>query len=393
MSGRIVKLLVLLLIAAAVSYVFYLNPGPVEVTYRPGVSWRLPLALVLIATFFVGVLLTALFAFAIGIKLQFATWRVNRRAQQTKDHHDLIGEARAELALGNFGAARALFQKVIQRDADDLEARVLLAESYRREGEDRAALRILEEARMEQRQNPELLLLASDLNEKLGNPTAAHDNAALVYKVAPRNPMVLARLVHTCGQLGRFDEAVSYQEQLVKLLSGDPYQHAQEHLAGLKLRRALAAPTESAETLRATLNDILKQHRDFVPALAELAAMECDALHFEEATKFWLRAFEASKNPLYLERIASMWIHADEPSRAVATVRNTLHPRGAKAPLSAAGQIFFVNLLLHLEMIDEARKEFERLKAIPLADEELRAAFALVKARILEREGRVDEAL
>src|SRR5690606_11124128 len=122
---------------------------------------------------------------------------------------------------------------------DDMEARVLLAETYRREGDLNAALRVLEDARMEQKRNPELLLQAADINEQQLNYTAAYDNTALVLKLSPKNHGVLERLVGYCRRLERYDEAIAHQEQVLKLTSGADYEREQDRLAHLELERTL----------------------------------------------------------------------------------------------------------------------------------------------------------
>lgn len=390
MPSKIVKLLIVLLVAAIISYVFYLNPLPAQVYLSPDSSITLPMALVLIATFFVGVLVTALFAFFIGLRVTFHTWRIEKKQKQVKEHHHMIAGARGELALKNFNSARGLFQKVIASDPNDVEARVLLAETYRRNGELKEALKVLEEARVEDKKNVELLLLAAEVNEQLGNDTAAFDNAAMVLKLSPKNTFALKRLVADCQRLNRYEEAVTYQEQLLRLVPREDYEQEQQTLAHLELKKA--QKSLSGAPLAKALEEILKRHKDFTPARAVLAELRCDALELDAASKLWSKCFEESQDPLYLERIASMWIHADDPTRAVASVRNTLQQPGKK-DVDVTAHVFFISLLLRLEMVDEARTEFEKLRSISLKDEELKTAYTVIKAKLLQKEGREDEAL
>ncbi len=391
MPGKIIKLLIVLLLTAIVSYVFYLNPAPAQVFYKPAGSWSLPMALILITTFFLGVLVTALFAFVIGVRIQLHTWKISKKHKQTIDHHQLIAGARGELALNNFNSARGLFQKIINTDPDDIEARVLLAETYRRDGELKEALRVLEEARVEDKKNVELLLAAAEINEQLGNDTAAFDNAAMVLKLSPKNTFALKRLVSDCERLNRFEEAVTYQEQLLRLIPREEYDEEQKRLAELELRKARKLTPKGK--LVAALEEILKRHRDFTEAKAALAALQCDALELDSASKLWSKCFAESGDPTYLERIASMWIHADDPSRAVASVRNALLQKGPKSDIDVAAQVFFISLLLRLEIVDEAKSEFEKLRSVSLVDDEVRKAHTVIKARLLQKDGREDEAL
>ena len=256
MPRKLIALLTALIIISIVCYVFYLNGAPAEVVYKPGQTWQGPMALVLIVSFCIGVLSATLVALIFGIRMQFRFWRNDRHHQMLKDHRALIAKARGALALGNYEDASSLFKKIIDKDREDVTARVLLARSLQRGGKIREALVVLDQARAEERKNVELLLLAAELNEINGNHTAAYDNALMVLSITPKSPSALRRIVSAAENLGRLEEAVDFQSQLVKLVPVAERSVQLEELARLQLAYVSSQKLESVDARKVAIEDV-----------------------------------------------------------------------------------------------------------------------------------------
>ena len=393
MPTRFVRLLLLVLIVTGlVLYIYQLNPEPVLVTYRTDSTWKAPLAVVLIVAFCTGVLTTALCTLIIGALLQFRNWQATKRLDALQAHYRLVTSAREHLALGNTEQAKTMLLKVIDRDPEDVHARILLATAIKDEGNLSGALRVLEDARAEQKKNTELLLLAADINAALGNRTASFDNAGMVLRIAPKNKGTLRRLVSDCRELGRFDEAIDYQSQLIRTSPASEQQVMQEQLATLELDRTVARYSTDRDSLRQALLDILRRHRDFPPALSALGRLERDALDLKSATTYWKKAYQVGHDTSNLEQLAAMWLEAEEPERAIEAVRGALAPKDRNEVPNPAGHLFLVQLLLHLEHIDEARREYEYFKSVAGTSPLFLESSALVHARLLERDGKLEKA-
>ncbi len=391
MSIRMLKVLIFsLLLAAVVSYLFYWNPGEVTVNYAGDSSWKGPMALVLVACFFFGAGTSALLGVFFGLQLHFLARRMRRRYEMVRAHQKQIVAAREQLALANCEAAKSAFAKIVERDPEDIAARIHLAQAYYQQGELAPALQVLEKARREQKKNAELLLLAADVSAKLGNYTTAIDNAALALAAHPRNSHVLQLLVQGCRELERFDEAIAYQTQLLRLVNGQAQTRAQELLAELEVLRAqkLHETDKNLDSLESALEEVLRRHREFPGALRALAQVECEKLNLDAASKHWTKLFQLSGDFTYLRSIAQVWLHADNPSRAVSVVKNAISQRDSERESSRA-QLFLVALLQHLEMIDRARDEFKQVRAETLQTEEEKHLLAAVQACFLSKEGKL----
>ena len=386
MIGRILKVAFIIFIVAFVSYIFYFNQAPADVKIAPNVSWRLPMAVTLIVVFCGGALTAALIALVGSIGMRLRMRREVKSAGTIREHRRLIMQAREQLALGNWEAARAGFKKIIDRDPDDIPARVLLAETFKREGRLREALAVLEDARVEQKKNIELLLAASDINARLGNATAAHDNAALVLKIAPRNRFALQRLVQSAKALGRWDEAIDYQQQLIRIAPAADVEKRQDELAQLELRRVLEQGKEDKEALRKALQELRRKYRSYPPLLGKLAESDQEAGDNEAASKTYLKLFQDTEQVEWLRKAAFLWLKAEDPGKAISVVRNA-----ASRSVNPEVNLFFAGLLLHLSMIEEARKVLNGVPEENLPPQILNVR-RLLDASLLSREGSLEQA-
>ncbi len=391
MTSRIVKVSILFLLGALVTYIFLLNPESAEVSLPVGGSFKAPMALVLLAAFSAGFFVMFLFSMLFSIRQQLQVRKIKKQAEMVRNHQALITSAREQLALGNFSKAKGFFQKVVDRDPEDVTARVLLSECFQREGDAKAALRILEDARVEQKQNVELLLQAADLNKELGNHTAAFDNAALVLKLQPQSLSALERVSVEAAELGDYEKAISFTKERIKLTPYGEDESLQEYLATLELAQ-ITKNSEQNEQMQAEIKKLLKSHRNFAPALAALADIEKETLELDEASRLLSMAYAASRDTEYLKQIAAMWLEAENPNRAIDSVKAALVLKDRDQKSDVLGQLYLVKLLLHLEANAEARNEFTQVDENMLADEEQRLMHALIHARILQKDGKHDEA-
>lgn len=396
MSARFTKIILFAaLVTGLVCYLFYQNPESATVRWasRPDAVLQAPMALVIVVIFFSGVLCSALFALIIGVRYQLRDWRLSRDERMRKSHHGLLISARERLAAGRYASARELLAKIIERDPSDIIAHIQLAQSYRGEGHPAQALAVLEKARAGHERNAELLFLAAELNRELGNHTAASDNLRLILEKEPRNTFALEALIDSSSKLERYDEAVGLEQQLVRYAQTNQEQQARlDRLALLELLQAKKRYSEDRTLLRSAVEELLKRHRDFVPALVELARLDREAFQLENANKLYLKAFKLTPNVEYLYELCRMWLAVDEPQKAIANVRVLLQSKELAGEARAHAQIFFAALLLRLESIEEATLERRRVREVEGVSPELLAELRVLDAFLLRRNADIDEA-
>lgn len=392
MSARGIRILAYtVLVAAAVCYLFYLNREPAVVHLGPKAehTYSGPMAMILIATFFLGVFVSAIFAFLVGVRYQLKDWRLSRAERTRAEHRNLLISAREKFAAGRYDSAQELLRKIIDKDPDDIIARAQLAQAYLAEGKAEQARSVLDEARAEKAKNIEVLFLAADIDRALANHTGAMDNLHLVLAKDARNLKALEQLVAEYAALERFDEALLQQQTLVRYAQTNAEQQTRlERLAGLELSAVKKKFSLDNASLRTALDDLLRRHRDFVPALIELARIERENLNFETAAKLFLKSYKLSPRIEYLRELAEMWLALEEPVKALASVRAALSSKDLSDPARTEGQIFLVALLLYLENIEEAAVERAKLRPRPSDEYEVK----IIDSIILRRTGGPSEA-
>lgn len=386
MSTRFLKLILLLAVVALVSWMFILNPGPVTVFFGGGRSWTAPGALILITVFCLGILLSAAVSLLLGFRYSYLVWRDKKRDKLALEHLRQIGHAREHLLVGDYSSAQATLKNILSAEPENIVARNMLSESLEAEGDLDAALKVLEEARPTQKTNQELLFRAAQIQTRLGNLTAAYDHYVLLLGAQPNNLAALSRLVECASKLGRNTEAVVYQTRVVKL---HPEKSEKDRLAQLELAVAESTPSESDK--KVAIEAVLKRHRDFPSALIALAQLEKRAGNLEAATKLYTKAYRDSGEPHLLEKLAFLWIEAENPSRAVSAISAAVKSYGSGN--SIVGELFRAALYRHLEMYEESKRIIALLLNRPDATAEDQKRIRFFDALMTEREGRTAVAL
>lgn len=398
-SPRLTKwlgaIILLITITAAVVYVFSLNHTPVTLTYYKGKTWEASLAEIVLFVFFGGVVCSA-FVFSILFLFQAYAFRKFRKGTSLiQTHHEAIVKARESLAAGDIQATRSILQRILKQDPQNILARIMLATTHRSAGSPKDALVMLDEARQVDKQNLELLFVAAELNEQLGNATAACDNFALALKAAPHSQSIIKNLVRLSTKLNRYDDALSYQDQLIRLSHNKEHPTLQEHRASIELSKASFEHPANSPELKSAISDILQRHKDYAPALLALARIEASKNDKELATKHLTAAYKRLMDPAILHSIARLWIDENNPDRAIASVKNAIFTRTKIGAVSHKGQIALIGLFLSLGKIDEAGNELHKLKNTELstdANNNLLLPIALLESYIANRNNNVDMA-
>ena len=391
MPSRVIKLLTFLVIVGIVSYIYVQNPNPVTVTFSDSRSWTAPLALVLTVTFLLGIILTAVTALYYGARSAFHRWLEKRKIQTEREHWDRIQRVREFIASGALDRACTGLQRIVEENPENVLARVMYVECLQKLNHSDEALEMLDRARAQFTTNIELPLTAANVYLHRGNATAAFDNAQLVLQTDPENRAAL-RIAKICAErLGNFSKAAEVTERLLRGADSNEVAELELALATLQLKTIVES---SGPDKRKQLEALTKQQRSFVPAFEALAVEEEAHGNNEAAARLHAKAFAIDKHTGHLNSLAQIWLKAHDPARAVSSVRGVLLNE-TDLPLEA--QVFFIQLLLHLEMIDEAKKEVDSLQrkidSAGTASDAVRRELALARTRILERHDQIEVAL
>lgn len=354
MITRINKLLVGLILVSFVCYLFYLNPDSLTIYLGPNWSLTAPGAIVLISTFVAGVIFSAFFAIVFGIKAYWRERGLKERERRRDRSEKLLLDARGALAAEEWDRAKELWMAIVNRDPENIIARIELSRSLQGAGRINEAIKVLDAARTAEPTNPEVLFRAAELNLAMQNSTAAIDNLALLVYHLPNKKA--ARLARDLSEgLNRIDDALQYQDMLERL--GATGKEVDDARLRLELKKIEIDCANDQEKLKDALHKFVRRNPSFVPALYKLAIMEADNDNEEEASRLLLVASRNSGEPQYWQEAAKIWLKTAQPGKAVAAGRSgTTEMKGINKVKSS---LELAKLYLKLNMLDEAKSELD----------------------------------
>lgn len=382
----IIKLLFVLSIVAIAVALFSWNSGDVTVQLAPDSPMTMPLAVALIVSFAGGLLLTAVVAVYNYLKQSMREKQVRKQLDFEISSRSTMEDARALLSAKEFKLAESSVKKIISKNPDNTSARLLLSECFMEQGAYKEALLVLDNARQEDRGNAEVLFTTAELNEELGNLTAALDNLELLLKAKPQNLEAIRRASDISWELGDLERAIDFKKRQIKLQPGNRDDLLAE-LSEIEFEQLLDNKEEEPKRWVSQLGEFLKRHRDYPPALELLGEQYLANGENSKASKFLYKAFIAGGNANCLEKMASRLLETSSPEKAVDMIKKALSERESRSQeTSVRGHLFFGALLLHLNNPEGAKEQIEILSAVDYMSADERALLTILKADLTQRE-------
>jgi len=354
------RFILLALIVAAALYVTLTNSDTATLKLGPRLTVTTYAGVIYIGTFVAGCIAASLVALFFGLKGYFRERKLLAQERARQNFYKTQETARCQMAAGDWAAARALWEDVLHSDPDNVVARVELSRCIEQLGDLNESLRVLDATRASNRSNVEVLFRAAQLNQRLGNNTAALDNAKLILASGPSHrALELAR--DASEALDNYDQALNYQDEL----EGIGYQSEQNNLLRAKLtygRITRGDPAVAAK--KEALLTLLKRHPEYAPALESLANMEREAGNLELCVEYMMRAARASGSDVSKwQGIVDLWLSSDDTDsrrrteRAIAVARSATKDTHGAARLDA--ELLLIRTLLAVNHFQEAEKAID----------------------------------
>ena len=360
MYNKIIKVLFIALVVAILSYLFYYNPHSVDLKFGKEQIYSMPLALLIVVSFFVGVFALGMSILFLGLQMKYSLWKSNKEIAEKERHLKELTVARDLLALGNLKESSSLLAKIVARDPHNLIARVFLSEVSIEDNSIDQAINILEKARAEERNSPSLLLKLADYYTKKGNLSAAYDNLALALKENPKSVPLLQKAVSTSRDLKKFTVARSHIDTLLKVCPYGKQAEIQNLLAEVTLEEAAEEKTIDFNGYKDKLIQITKDFKNYAPALLELANTQIKSGDTDQAVKTLKKVLAKNHSKAALESLVNFWLENKNPAEAIALLRTTLDSNMKELEIPA--EALLLQVLIHLESTEEARDLLAKMK-------------------------------
>lgn len=360
MYNKITKILFIAIVVAILSYLFYYNPHSVDLKFGQGQVYAMPLALLIVISFFIGVIALGLSLLFLGIQMKYSLWKSNKEIAEKERHLKELTLAKDLLSLGNLKESSALLSKIITRDPHNLIARVFMSEVSVEENSIDQAINILEKARAEERNSPSLLLKLAEYYTTKGNLSAAYDNIVLALKENPKSSPLLYKAISLTRSLKKFNVAKEHVKTLLKVCPYAKQVEVEELLAEIDLEEASTDKLHDLSAYKEKLLKITKDHKNFAPALLELAGTQIKSGETDQAVKTLKKVLSKNHSKSALESLVNFWLANENPSEAIALLKTTIENNIKELEIPA--ETLLLQVLIHLESTDEAKELLAKMK-------------------------------
>ncbi len=337
-------------------YLLYLNPESVELRLSATTFWQAPLALIILASFVVGVLCAMTVSLTSQSRNALRAWRKRRAENRERRRQERKEQAVGLIWLGEHDKARSLLAKALQAAPQDMSAFLLFAKSYLSEKNFKRARAVLQEGLDSRGGDVRLLYLLGRAHRGLGDLTAAADAWERARQAAPKSNTLREELRDVYIAQKRWDDAISLQEEcLLAARRPEDYASAEALLIGLRLEAALAQknPRDAEARLRA----IVRKKPDFEPAQVSLGELLMASGRQRAAERIWKRAMRRFPRGGVIERLEAATEKSSRLRRLDSLYRRLLARREDDGGL----RLFYVRYLLKTGKPDQAQGELRKL--------------------------------
>lgn len=382
MIRRINRLVAALLIVSVSIYFVTRNRDDITVSISPNNTISASVGVIVLAAFAFGIIAATL----AGALMAFQSYMRERKLlaveKQRLAFERIIMKARALSASGELQRAREQWEHILKRDPSHTIARIELSRILERDGRIQEALKVIDAARAAVPENVEVLFRAAELQNTLGNKTAAIDNLALILYSEPNARA--ARLARDLSvELERIGDAIEYNTRLESIegLTDE----VQRSYGDLYTKRILADHTGDSEALKTALFTHLRKYPASSEALERIADIHLFEGMPDDAAQYLVRAYKISQNRSLMLRARTIWIEAGLPDKAISLMKSWTRDA---APVDAAGaHIELAKTYLLAARDPEAAETLQRLEQDSkiFLTEQSRKEIAILKALIAYR--------
>ena len=320
MPARLIAFL--LIVLAGLLYITTLNTSPLSVTLYPGLTMSLPLAVILMAAFFIGVVAVMLLYFYDAVANLFSNLKKSSEAKRAERVLRLYESAAERLMMENRREAEKLLKKALAHQPNHAPSLIALGKMRREEGAVSEAIKLHAKARgLEPENIAALFELAEDYiaSEQFANAVSILQEAlALAGRSLP--PLLKIRDVYLRAR--NWAGALETQRKIVSLAPWDRAEDERRMLAALTYESAMdGMAAGKLDEAKDGLKAVLRGDDQFVPAYLKLAEIYARNDSRRDAVKILEKGFRVSRSIVILMALESLLLSWNEVEKAVGELR------------------------------------------------------------------------
>ncbi len=348
-------LTILLVILSVFIYLHYLNPQEVNFYYLSDKSYRFSLSLLIFLSFISGIFVTFIMFLIRDIKGAINNWKRRRENIKKEKTSELYYKGIDYFLSGDYESAKNSLNKAINRNPNNINSYLKLADIYMNEGDYNEAIKILYKGRIVDQNNIDISLKLAESFQNLKDFEMSIDT---LKNVNDKDQRVLKELIKCYIELKDWENAYKVGKALVHILNNDDKE--KDLLLGVNFEYAMKLFKDGdSEGAIKILKEIIKTERGFIPAYVSLGDIYYAINRLDEASKIWERGFYTYKLMIFLFRLEESYLKEEQPNKIIEIYQSAL----SKDPDNHILRLFFGKLCLRLEMIDDAMLHLKRIES------------------------------
>ena len=350
-------------------YLFYLNPDSVNFTLYQDFALTISPALIAFGAFILGAVFVFLVTLFVDAKRAFRLWRSTKHERREGKLRERYSDALEEMLRGNIHQAKDMLLKMVEKRPHHSPAYISLANLYSLEGKAAEAIDILNRARAIDPENLEVLFNLVKNFMILKKTVRAMETLDDILEHDPSNREALRKRREIYIIQGNWNVAYQTQKEIVKKTKEkDEAAEEKRILVGMEYKFAEdSAQKGNFREAEKALREIIKEDDEFLPAYVSLGDVWQRQGSPDDAAQIWMKALDFSWNPIFLERLESLYLSMANPQKILNLYRKYMNQR----PQDGVLRFFFSRLLLRLEMIDEAIEQLREFEVAGVSFSEL----------------------
>lgn len=377
--------------AIAVAYLTHQNRTLLYEEFHVTAKTTVPLWLAFVALLAAGLLPSTTALFVQNLRRELLTRRDRRLGREAESLKAIFRRALDLQVDGQWARSAVELEALLKERPDDFSALLHYGEALRHLGRLDEAIEVHRRASVIYPHSVALLYELGDDYDARGDAAVAQELRARILRDFPGMGLQLLRKRRAAAMAARrWEEATRLQESILALLreAGDTTAVEVENRAGHGLdyqRGVLLLELDRVDEAAQRFRDLLAQEPDFIPAAIMLGEAELLRGDEDAALAEWKKGYEATGNPVFLQRIEDNFIEREEPAQAIETLRAMI----SSAKNDTLPRFYLGRLYYRLEMHDEALRELDAVGDRILTS----PSYHYLVARIHERRGEMRRAV
>lgn len=353
---RIVFLSIIIFVAI-LGYLSYLNPFGVTFHYFKGRYIETSLSVLLVASFFIGALITFLIY---SIRDVRNTLKERKGKKEREQLWDIFYSATDALFKNDLPKAEKQILAYLKKRPDDPKVYLKLVDIYQKGGKPKKAIETLERAKGLQVNQLEIFFREAQIYEEIQDHAGAIKvlKAILAFDQSNREAMRELRDIYIKEK--QWEEALKLQKNIIKLSSKRDFDQEKRLQRGLRYEHArlIAERDKDEKEGIKELKDIIKEDPSFSPPQVLLGALLRRAGETKEAIKIWRRGFEKTHEIIFLSKLEDLYLSEEDPRGILRLYLSAMD----EGPQNIVIPFFYARLCLRLEMIDDALEKLQEME-------------------------------